>query len=77
MYLFVQKGYVDLTETECMELWVSVKYIVENFIITLILYILPLQDGEEAGQTVNHLHVHLIPTNKNTNFTEIDADGII
>jgi diadenosine tetraphosphate (Ap4A) HIT family hydrolase len=28
-------------------------------------YEISLQNGEEAGQTVKHLHLHLIPKHKN------------
>jgi bis(5'-adenosyl)-triphosphatase len=29
-----------------------------------------IQDGEDAGQTVDHCHIHIIPVTKNFNFNE-------
>ena len=59
----VEKSYSNLTETEVMELWISAKNIAEN----LKKYYhtdsvqMSIQDGKEAGQTVEHCHIHIIP----------------
>jgi bis(5'-adenosyl)-triphosphatase len=60
-----------------MELWISVKHISENlkkFYNTDSIDIV-IQDGEDAGQTVQHVHVHLIPVNKSSKFSQPDNDG--
>ncbi len=31
-----------------------------------------IQDGEDAGQTIEHCHIHLIPTNKKILIEDLD-----
>ena len=62
----VEKNYSSLTETEAIELWISAKNISENlkkYYHTDSIQI-SIQDGKEAGQTVEHCHIHLIPIPK-------------
>jgi diadenosine tetraphosphate (Ap4A) HIT family hydrolase len=62
-----------------MELWVSVKNLSENlkrYYNTESINIF-IQDGEDAGQTLDHLVVHLIPVNKKQNIENIDEMGKI
>ena len=59
----VEKSYSNLTEAEAIEMWVSAKNIAENlkkYYHTNSIQI-SIQDGKEAGQTVDHCHIHLIP----------------
>ena len=59
----VEKYYSNLSETEAMELWISAKNIAENlkkYYHTDSIQI-SIQDGNDAGQTVDHCHIHLIP----------------
>ena len=59
----VEKKYSNLTETEVMELWISVKTLTQNlkkYYGTDSVQI-SIQDGEDAGQTVEHCHIHIIP----------------
>ncbi len=85
-----EKHYKDLTETEAMEMWISVKKISENLkkfynvIEKFILRIkidqtdsiqITIQDGEDSGQTVPHCHIHLIPVSGKLSYDEIDGNG--
>ena len=59
----VEKSYSNLTEAEAIEMWVSAKNIAENlkkYYHTNSIQI-SIQDGKDAGQTVDHCHIHLIP----------------
>ena len=59
----VEKSYSNLTEAEAIEMWVSAKNISENlkkYYHTNSIQI-SIQDGKDAGQTVDHCHIHLIP----------------
>ena len=59
----VEKSYSNLTEAEAIEMWVSAKNIAENlkkYYHTNSVQI-SIQDGKDAGQTVEHCHIHLIP----------------
>ena len=70
----VEKSYGNLTETEVMDLWISAKNIAEN----LKRYYhtdsvqMSIQDGLEAGQTVEHCHMHIIPIPENYNPSSVD-----
>ncbi len=35
-----------------------------------------IQDGEDAGQSVDHCHIHIIPITKKINFHSEEIDGI-
>ena len=62
-----------------MELWISVKHISENlkkYYSTDSIQI-TIQDGEDAGQTIEHLHIHLIPFSKKNSIINLDEIGII
>ncbi|KAJ3680981.1 hypothetical protein LUZ60_015470 [Juncus effusus] len=57
------KRYVDLTNEEVSDLWISAKKIgakMEQFHKASSLT-LTIQDGPQAGQTVPHVHIHIIP----------------
>ena len=62
-----EKKFCNLTETEVMEMWISARNISDN----LKKYYqtdsvnLSIQDGEAAGQTVEHCHIHLMPLQNN------------
>ncbi len=62
-----------------MELWISVKHISENlkkyYNTESINVFIP--DGEDAGQTIDHLVVHFIPVNKKLNVENMDKQCII
>lgn len=62
----VVKRFCDLTEEEVMDLFVSTQKIarvIEKEYGATSLSI-AIQDGPEAGQTVEHVHVHLLPRKK-------------
>ncbi|CAN6463755.1 unnamed protein product [Victoria cruziana] len=57
------KRFVDLTAEETADLWVAARHIgskVESYFGASSLTF-ALQDGPEAGQTVPHVHVHILP----------------
>ena len=71
--------YCDLNETEVIDLWISAKKIGENlkryYNCDSIQY--TIQDGPEAGQTVEHLHMHIIPhSNLSSKNEKEDIDGV-
>ena len=69
-----EKKYSDLTETEVMELWISAKNIIQNlkkYYGTDSVQV-SIQDGEDAGQTVEHCHIHIIPIPSGYNAQTID-----
>jgi len=82
-----EKNYKNLSETEAIELWVSAKKIADsikkfyNVIISHLIYSqtdavqLTIQDGDDAGQTVNHCHIHLIPVTKRISIGSLDSVG--
>lgn len=57
-----------------MDLWVSVKLISENLkkFYRTDRVLIAIQDGEDSGQTVPHVHVHLIPRINDQNQVESD-----
>lgn len=60
-----------------MELWISVKKISNNlkkFYNTDSVHI-AIQDGDDAGQTIEHCHVHIIPITKKFNQENLDLDN--
>ncbi len=72
----VEKHYSNLTETEVMELWISAKNIANNlkkYYHTDSVQI-SIQDGTEAGQTVPHCHIHLIPIPEDNKPKGVDND---
>ena len=73
----VEKSYSNLTETEAIEMWVSAKNISENlkkYYHTNSVQI-SIQDGKEAGQTVEHCHIHLIPIPEGYKSKGVDNDN--
>jgi diadenosine tetraphosphate (Ap4A) HIT family hydrolase len=61
-----------------MELWISVKNIAENlkkFYNTDSVQVL-IKDGEDSGQSVDHICIHILPYTKNTNIENIEDIGI-
>ncbi|KAF3784806.1 Bis(5'-adenosyl)-triphosphatase [Nymphaea thermarum] len=57
------KRFVDLTAEETADLWLAARHIgskVESYFGASSLTF-ALQDGPEAGQTVPHVHVHILP----------------
>ena len=73
----VEKSYSNLTETEAIEMWISAKYISENlkkYYHTNSVQI-SIQDGKEAGQTVEHCHIHLIPIPEGYKSKGVDNDN--
>ena len=72
----VEKNYSNLNETEVMELWISAKNIAENlkkYYHTDSIQ-MSIQDGKEAGQSVEHCHIHLIPITEGYNPKGVDND---
>lgn len=69
-----EKKFKDLTETEAMEMWISAKNISENLkrYYRLESVQITIQDGEDAGQTIDHCHIHIIPIPKGYSPKEID-----
>ncbi len=55
----------DLTELELIEMWMAAQEISEKFRNEfgweMFQYV--IQDGKDAGQTVDHVHMHIIPQN--------------
>ena len=73
----VEKSYSNLTETEAIEMWISAKNISENlkkYYHTNSIQI-SIQDGKEAGQTVEHCHIHLIPIPEGYKSKGVDNDN--
>ena len=73
----VEKSYANLTETEAIEMWISAKNISENlkkYYHTNSVQI-SIQDGKEAGQTVEHCHIHLIPIPEGYKSKGVDNDN--
>ena len=73
----VEKSYSNLTETEAIEMWISAKNISENlkkYYHTNSVQI-SIQDGKEAGQTVEHCHIHLIPIPEGYKSKGVDNDN--
>lgn len=59
----IVRRYFELTDEETVELWTTVQKIsnfLENFYQTSC--DICIQDGENAGQTVQHVHVHIVPS---------------
>ena len=72
----VEKSYANLTEAEAIEMWISAKNISENlkkYYHTNSVQI-SIQDGKEAGQTVEHCHIHLIPIPEGYKSKGVDND---
>ena len=73
----VEKSYSNLTETEAIEMWISAKNISENlkkYYHTDSVQI-SIQDGKDAGQTVEHCHIHLIPIPEGYNSKGVEDDN--
>ena len=73
----IEKSYSNLTETEAIEMWVSAKNIAENlkkYYHTNSVQI-SIQDGKDAGQTVEHCHIHLIPIPEGYKSKGVDNDN--
>ena len=72
----VEKSYVNLTEAEAIEMWISAKVISENlkrYYHTNSVQI-SIQDGKEAGQTVEHCHIHILPIPEGSSIKEVDDE---
>ena len=72
----VEKNYANLSETEVMELWISARNIADNlkkYYHTDCVHIC-IQDGKDAGQTVEHCHIHLVPIPKNNKAKGVDNE---
>ena len=72
----VEKNYSNLTEAEAIEMWISAKNISDNlkkYYHTDSVQI-SIQDGTEAGQTVPHCHIHLIPIPEDNKPKGVDND---
>ena len=71
------KKYSDLTETDAIDLWISAKNIADNlkdfYHLNSIQYI--IQDGKDAGQTIDQVHIHIVPIHKKRNFINDDIDS--
>jgi len=62
------KSYFDLTAEEqidCMELLITVKLLLNKLDKKITAFNVGINDGVDAGQTVSHCHIHLIPRRKN------------
>ena len=49
---------------ENIDIFKTVKFIVEKLSSLGSSWTITIQNGEDAGQTIPHLHVHVIPRNK-------------
>lgn len=71
------KKFSDLSETEAIEMWISAKKIGENlkslYGVEAVQY--TIQDGIDAGQTVDHVHIHIIPIPKRKYSKDEDIDA--
>ena len=71
------KKFADLSETESIEMWISAKKIGESlkslYGVEAIQY--TIQDGIDAGQTVDHVHMHIIPIPKRKYNKDEDIDA--
>ena len=67
-----EKKYKDLSEIEAIELWISAKYIASNLkkFYKTDSIIITIQDGEDSGQSVDHVHIHILPIIENKEFKE-------
>jgi bis(5'-adenosyl)-triphosphatase len=71
------KKYNELMDAECADLWQSAKMLGDNlkafYKTDAISY--NIQDGKDAGQTVEHVHIHLIPFTYELNLTCVDNES--
>jgi bis(5'-adenosyl)-triphosphatase len=74
----VVKKYNELTEQECIDLWYSARVLGDNlkafYKTDSIDY--TIQDGKDAGQTVEHVHIHIIPFAYELNLKSVDNESI-
>lgn len=71
------KRYSNLNEIEAIELWIAVRNIsskLKKYYNTDTCSI-SLQDGDGSGQTIDHVHVHIIPLINNKLITSVDIDS--
>lgn len=57
----VSKYLVELSEEEYLDLWQTVKQTIKSMSFFATDFSVTVQDGSFAGQTVPHVHVHIIP----------------
>jgi bis(5'-adenosyl)-triphosphatase len=56
----------ELNEEETLDLFTTAQEVCQRLeSISQLNYEMTIQNGEEAGQTVKHLHMHLVPKHKN------------
>ncbi|EQB60221.1 diadenosine tetraphosphate hydrolase [Vairimorpha apis BRL 01] len=56
---------VELSEDEYVDLFLTVKLCLKSLSNFGTSFTVSIQDGAEAGQSVPHVHVHIVPRNKN------------
>lgn len=68
----IEKKYKDLNEIEAIELWISAVKIASNLkkYYNTDRVNIAIQDGELAGQTIPHCHIHIIPIINNNTLLE-------
>jgi bis(5'-adenosyl)-triphosphatase len=72
-----EKKFKDLNEIEAIELMISVRNIssaLKKYYKTDSVSIV-IQDGEKSGQSIDHIHVHIIPCLDNNKITSVDNDN--
>lgn len=57
------EGFIELTEKEVADMFSSVRkiYSILKKAYNAVAFNLVIQDGPEAGQSINHLHLHICP----------------
>ena len=72
-----EKKYKDLTEIEAIELMISVRNIssaLKKYYKTETVNIV-IQDGEKSGQSIEHVHVHIIPRFDDKSLISVDNEN--
>jgi len=70
---------LELTEKEYLDLFLTAKHVISTLESNILgfEYVLLLNKGTEAGQTLRDIHCHIIQTKKGNGFEKIDLDYYI